>query len=107
MERAETLVARSQNEIARLFVRRQSALLHSAHGRTAAAQKELGALLAEATAAGMVTEEFEIRFAQYRALAAGGGSRQELSDRIRAFAQEATGRGMGLIAHRARGMSQP
>jgi tetratricopeptide (TPR) repeat protein len=103
MARASELGGRCQNRLIRLLVQRSAILLRLRQdpSSSAAAEQQLAPLLAEARAAGLLTEEYEIRAAQYLARLAQGRT-PELVQQVRSFAQQASSRELGLLARRVR-----
>ena len=103
MARAQEAAAKHQSRVIRLYVQRNAVLLRLKQDKgygVEAASRELAALLAEARAAGLEVEEFELRMAQYSLLLARDRGPERLNQ-VRSFAQEAASRGFELVVRRA------
>jgi tetratricopeptide (TPR) repeat protein len=95
--RAQELAAASQNLLIRLPVQRRALGLRQATGVHAVeTERELARLLAEATASGMVLEQFELRLEHYRLALAQAPGKVVVPEAL-ALAQEAKRHGLGLI----------
>ncbi len=100
IERARGLAHDGQHLSIGLAVRRLFATIrvdHTQRKSLEAAQRELAAILAEASAAGFVTEELQTKLAIHSiSLEQGHGS--QVAETLSDFSQEAAKRGFGLIA---------
>ncbi|HRI49158.1 MAG TPA: protein kinase [Pseudomonadota bacterium] len=103
IEQARRLAQDCQHLSIRLLVRRLSATIRidpTQKRSLELAQRELTATLADASAAGFVTEELQARLAIY-AISFAQSHGNEVAEKISAFSQEAAKRGFGLIARKA------
>lgn len=108
VERASRLTEDCQNVSVRLSVGRTLAILKINHTQKHSfdfAQRELASLLVDATAAGLVTEAFQIRLAIYK-ISFEQNHTKEVADQILEFSQESQKKGLGLIASKALAMAR-
>lgn len=108
VERARRLTEDCQNLSVRLFVTRTYASMtvnRAQKNSRDSAQRELAALLTAASAAGFVTEEFQIRLALHN-ISFEEDHGKEAADKILTFSREATKKGFWLIAKKARDIAK-